>query len=84
LPLKAPAKWGYRPKDKSYEQKYSMWGPVPVKAPGGETPGFVVLVEQGNTTVERHFVPGVGLVREVIIVALGDEMASRQEMVLQK
>ena len=88
LPLKAPAKWSYHPKDKSYEQKYSMWGPLPVKAPGGEVPGYVVLVEQpsraGSTTVERHFVPGVGMVREIIVVALGDELVSRQEMVLQK
>ena len=41
-------------------------------------------IEQGNTTVERHFVPGVGLVREIIVVALGGDLLSRQEMVLQK
>jgi hypothetical protein len=84
LPLKTPVKWSYLPKDKSYRQIYTMWGPLPVKTQAGDAPGYVVLVEQGNTTVERHFVPGVGLVREIIVVALGGDLLSRQEMVLQK
>jgi hypothetical protein len=84
LPLKTPVKWSYLPKDKSYRQIYTMWGPLPLKTQAGDAPGYVVLVEQGNTTVERHFVPGVGLVREIIVVALGGDLLSRQEMVLQK
>ena len=84
LPLKTPVKWSYLPKDKSYRQIYSMWGPLPVKMQEGEAPGYVVLVDQGNTTVERHFVPEVGLVREIVINALGGDLLSRQEMVLQK
>ena len=35
-------------------------------------------------TAERHFAPGVGLVREIIITALGGDLLSRQELVLQK
>jgi hypothetical protein len=37
-----------------------------------------------GASYERHFVPGVGLVREIIVVALGGDLLSRQEMVLQK
>lgn len=83
-PLNAPQEWTYEPKDKSFRQAYRMWGPVPVRGPQGEGPGYVVLVEQGATTVERHFLPGVGLIREVSITALGGEMVSRQEMILMK
>ncbi len=61
-----------------------MWGPLPLKTQAGDAPGYVVLVEQGNATVERHFVPAVGLVREIIVVALGGDLLSRQEMALQK
>lgn len=86
-PLKTPKKWDYKPKDKSYKQTYHMWGPVPVKGPSGEAPGYVVLVEQPSrlltTTVERHFLPGVGLVREVMVSALGGKMVNRQELVLK-
>jgi hypothetical protein len=46
----------------------------------------VVFVEQPlgtmTVTVERHFLPGVGLVREIIITGLDHDMVARQEMVL--
>ncbi len=87
-PLTTPTIWEYYPQDKSYQQTYRMWGPVPIKGPTGEAPGYVVLVEQTSPlvrmTVERHFLPGVGLVREVIISALGDKILNRQELVLKK
>jgi len=61
---------------------------VPVEGPRGPAPGYVVVTEQPGSlatiSVERHFLPGVGLVREIIITAVGNERASRQEMVLQK
>src|SRR5207249_2192784 len=42
LPLRIHT-WDYHPKDKSYSQKYLMWGPVPVETPNGEAPGYIVL-----------------------------------------
>lgn len=87
LPLSTPKAWNYRSADKSIQQTYRMWGPVPVAVPQGEAPGYVVLVEEphdkAKITVERHFVPGVGLAREVIIQALSGRLLSRQEMVLR-
>ena len=63
-----------------------MWGPIPFQWPGGSAPGYAVMVQEppqsSRVTVERHFMPDVGLVREVLIVALGSKMLSRQEMVL--
>ena len=85
-PLQTPRTWAYRPKDRSYTQIYRMWGPVPVDSPAGPVSGFVVLCEQKNGTtalsVERHWIPGVGLAREIIINAVNDAMVSRQEMKL--
>jgi len=64
-----------------------MWGPLPVKTPQGEQPGYVVLVQQamgiGSMTAERHFVPGIGMVREIIITAMNGAMVSRQTMELK-
>jgi hypothetical protein len=84
----ASKKWDYAPRDGSYRQTYRMVGPFALKTPGGEKAGYVVLVEQPggrmDITVERHFVPGIGLVREVIVTALDRDMVSRQEMVLNR
>jgi thioredoxin-like negative regulator of GroEL len=84
LPLKSPAQWSYSPKDGSFTQNYSMWGPLPVRGPNGDQPGYVVAIEQpssiGKVSVERDFIPGFGLTREVIISAINGEMMSRQEM----
>ena len=33
-------------------------------------------------TVERHFIPGVGMVFERLVQAIGGRMISRQEMAL--
>jgi len=86
-PLKVPKTWNYSPRDGSYRQTYTLWGPVPVKTSGGDKPGYVVFIEQPagtmTLTVERHFLPGVGLGREIIVTALDHEMVSRQEMVLK-
>jgi hypothetical protein len=45
----------------------------------------VVLAVQDapeRVSVERHFVPDLGMVREIAITALGDERLTRQELVL--
>jgi len=82
-----PQSWNYQAADRSFRQTYRMWGPLTVRAPAGAVAGFVVFTEQtsGPTTMtaERHFVPGIGLVREILITALGGDMISRQEIQLQ-
>jgi hypothetical protein len=47
-----------------------MWGPLPIKTPNGEAPGYVVLqnmTDESNSTLiagstETHIVPGTGSV----------------------
>jgi hypothetical protein len=87
-PLRAPQVWTYTPTDHSYSQTIHMWGPLPMKSPAGNSPGYLVLIEQkeslGALTAERQWMPGIGLVREVIISTVGNRLAGRTEMVLQK
>jgi hypothetical protein len=81
-------KWEYTPRDRSYHQAYRMIGPLAIRTAAGEKTGYVVLVEQSEgrmgITVERHFVPGTGMVREIIVTALDHDMVSRQEMTLKQ
>jgi hypothetical protein len=67
LPLEASASWSWT--QDGATTPFRMWGPLPVVGPAGSTPGYVVWsappTAAGGSTVERHFVPGVGLVREV-------------------
>jgi hypothetical protein len=59
---------------------------VPVKGPGGEAPGYVVLMEQPSpqldVSAERYYVPGIGMVREVITQARNGVLLTRWENVL--
>jgi hypothetical protein len=90
-PLKSPQTWEYEVEERSVKQVSHLWGPVPVKGPKGEEPGYVVLVEepprsiksQIKTTVERHFLPGLGVVRSIFVTTVEDAMASREELVLR-
>ena len=72
-PFKTPREWSFEPADKSYTQRWRMWGPVPIKGPGGEAPGYVVLMEQPSPQIdvsaERDYIPGIGMVREIITQA---------------
>lgn len=81
-----PMVWKHEAKDGSFQQSCQMWGPLPVDLLGQPTPGYVVLVEQaaplGPITVERHFVTGIGMVRETMTTTFGGELASRQTLVL--
>jgi hypothetical protein len=65
-----------------------MWGPVPVAGLHGATPGFIVLQEasgpDGKTTVERDFVIGVGMTREVTITVGDNGGIKTRELVLRK
>jgi hypothetical protein len=85
-PLKAPHEWSYQPEDKSFTQRWRMWGPVPIDAPGGAAPGYVVLMEQLSprldVSAERRYVPGIGLVREVMTQARNGVLLTRWENVL--
>jgi hypothetical protein len=88
-PLKSQ-RWDYTSHDGMYNQHYRMWGPLPIEWGGGEAAGYVVLVTQQidsrhpRLTVERHYIPGVGMVSETAITAFGDQLLNRQDIVLQK
>jgi hypothetical protein len=85
-PVKMGRSWNYVSRDKTLHQRYRIWGPVPIRRPNGETQGYVVLVEQkgqmASTTVEREYVPGIGMVRSVAITSIGTEMTNHEELVL--
>ena len=57
-----------------------------VKGPGGEGPGYVVLMQQPSpgivVTVERQYLPGIGMVREVVVQARNGAMLTRWENTL--
>ncbi|HXG03488.1 MAG TPA: hypothetical protein VNO23_08770 [Candidatus Binatia bacterium] len=84
-PLKTPRRWSHE-LGPSLKQTFRMWGPVPVKAPAGQVPGFVVLMQQPSQpialSVERHYAPGIGMVREVVVQARNGVMLTRWESVL--
>lgn len=88
LPLSAPQSWSYVASDGSFSQHYQMWGPLPVAGPVAEVPGYVVLVKEppDNPVVsaERHLVPGIGFVREIVIQAVAGRLVSRSEMILRE
>ena len=90
-PPKTPQSWDWRAKDRTIgvHQTSHMWGPVPVAGPNGPTPGFVVLIQEQNpdgptVTFERHYLPGFGKVREVLVEAVKGELVLRQELTLKK
>ncbi len=85
IPLKSASSWTHEPKDGTAIE-YRMWGPLPVKTPLGETPGWIVLMRfaAGDqiTTIERNYAPGVGIVREVHVTARGPTLLTRLETAL--
>jgi hypothetical protein len=85
-PLKMPQRWTYKPPGMPFTQTFRMWGPVPVKGPGGEAPGYVMLMEQPSRPIalslERHYMPGIGNVREILVQARDGVMLTRWESVL--
>ena len=87
-PVVMASHWEYVSRDESLRQTYRIWGPVPVKGPKGEAPGYVVLVEQRSplaiTTVERDYIPGVGMVRSLAIAGFGAETVDREELTLTR
>ena len=86
IPRGVYASWTYAPKDRSFSQDGQVWGPLPIEGPSGKVPGFLTVLEQstptGKVTVERHVVPGVGMVKEVMTSTLGPKLLSRQVLTL--
>lgn len=85
-PLATPKEWQFEPADKSFRQRFRMFGPVAIKGPAGERPGYVVLMQQPSAgvslSVERQYIPGIGVVRETITQARNGTLLTRTETVL--
>jgi hypothetical protein len=90
FPLAPPRSWLWQSANGG--QSFQMWGPVPVQGPRGEAAGYVVLIKWHETlsdgvlthSVERHYLPGVGLLREIETGgANGIRMLWRVELVLK-
>jgi hypothetical protein len=75
------------------EQKFQFFGPLTVQGPSGPTTGYVMYSDEpisagepgspavgGRATVEQHFIPKVGLVREMRVATLGGRLSSKQEI----
>ena len=82
----SPLAWTYQPKHAAMADTCHMWGPLPIDTPMGQRQGCVVLCEQkggqSKMTTERHWVPGIGMTREIVVNAIKDQLLSRQEMEL--
>lgn len=78
--------WIYAPADGSYQQRSRLWCMNADAAPGIPRGWLVVTEQEGGTgiklTVERHFMLGIGLVREVITTTMNGNLLSRQMMTL--
>jgi len=57
-----------------------------LKGPAGEAPGYIVLMQQPSPdvglSVERQYLPGIGMVREVVVQARNGAMLTRWESTL--
>ncbi len=85
MPTGGTMEWTYRAADGSFSQRYREWC-LNVDAPPGIPRGLLVVTEQDlgsnlHVVAERHWVPGRGLVREVITTSLAGNLVSRQTMV---
>ena len=82
----SPIAWSYQPKHAATADTCRMWGPLPIDTPMGQRQGYVVLCEQkggqSKMTTERHWVPGIGMTREIVVNAIKDQLLSRQDMEL--
>lgn len=84
-PDRHPPKGAWDAPAYDYQLRYRVWGPLPLRGPDGMAPGYVTLatyLPPFETTVERHYLPGVGLVREVLVAARGGRRLERRELVL--
>ena len=86
LPLSHSGSWVYKPKNTQFRQHFRQWGPVSWRVAGATAKAYVVLIDQEDgpnaLTVEREFVAGSGLVRQVYTTTLGGTLVERETMVL--
>jgi hypothetical protein len=77
------------------EQKFTLFGPLTIDGPGGPATGYLIFSEEqtsagspgteavrGKNTIERYFIPKVGLVREVQVDTLAGKLTTRREIKL--
>ena len=83
-PDRHPPKGAWDAPAYAYQLRYQVWGPLPIRGPHGIAPGYVTLAiypSPFETTVERQYLLGTGLVREVLIAARGGRRLERRELV---
>ena len=81
--------------DDGGEQKLTLYGPMAIEGPSGPATGYLILSEEqtasgspgteavrGKNSIERYFVPKVGLVREVQVDTLSGKLTTRREIKL--
>ena len=77
------------------EQKHTFHGPMAIDGPSGPATGYLIFSEEqttagspgteaarGKNTIERYFIPKVGLVREVQVDTLSGKLTTRREIKL--
>ena len=77
------------------EQELQLIGPMMLDGPNGSAAGYLVFSKEqvtagapgveasrGSETIERYYIPKVGLVREVHVSTLNGKLTSRQEIAL--
>lgn len=74
FPLHGPhAEWEWR--SNADVRKFQLWGPLPLGGLEHDRLGYVILMRQTGPrqtqTLERDFIPGVGIAREVMVIQLG-------------
>jgi hypothetical protein len=63
-------RWHDNRQKPEFGDRFEMWGPLPIKTPNGDAPGYVVLqkiADQADSklvagSIETHIVPGLGAV----------------------
>jgi hypothetical protein len=76
--------WTAKGADPKGAQRFQMWGPLPIKTPTGEQPGYVVLQKIPDdadptviaSSIEYEIVPGIGLVHEVDVTPIRQAAAT--------
>jgi hypothetical protein len=75
FPLPGPEKsWDWRSGEEG-QWKFHCWGPVQLRGPNGEQPGYVIVMAQPTAartmTRERDIIPGLGISREIFVDQTG-------------
>lgn len=68
-------RWHDKRQKSEFGDQFQMWGPLPIKTPVGEAPGYVVLQKTPSDTdptviassSETHIVPGLGTVYSKLV-----------------